>query len=284
MCIIAAKYFPDIGWVAVKNRDRNYVPEISFRKQQQEKLETLYFWDDITAYSEGVNSAGLAILGASLMVLDDEKEITRRGHTHSRDGRRIRQALAYSHPRTAARVLIRKKLTGNTLVFNSHTCILIEAAYHNYHDQDYEYRARIIPHNEVVVRTNHGIWLPWAGYQRTQGDLGESASRVSSESRLLLAQYAAERAQTPMELVDSLCEKYIDDPQLNVFRTTTDEKKMRTTAQLLIVPKEHTLYVRPVQSRIDYDFWQHNQPDQKTWVEILSNRPFYRNHQDSLLL
>jgi len=24
MCVIAAKYFEDFGWVGVKNRDRNY--------------------------------------------------------------------------------------------------------------------------------------------------------------------------------------------------------------------------------------------------------------------
>lgn len=282
MCIIVGKYFPGIGWVAVKNRDRNYVPEISFRKQQKENKEILYFWDDITAYSEGINSAGLGILGASLMVLDDEKEITQRGRTHSKDGRRIRQALQYGNPQTAARVLVRKKLTGNTVIFNSETMILIESAYRDHKRNDYEYRARIIPHNEIVVRTNHGLWLPWAGYQRSDSDLGQTASRVSSESRLLIAQYVAEQAKSPMELIDGLCRNYIKNPQLNVFRTTTDDKKMRTTAQLLIIPREKTLYVRPVQSHMTYDFWRQNQPDQQTWVEILSNRPFYRGHKAKL--
>lgn len=32
MCIIVAKYFDKVGWVGVKNRDRNYVPEISFKR------------------------------------------------------------------------------------------------------------------------------------------------------------------------------------------------------------------------------------------------------------
>lgn len=75
MCIIIGKYFKDYGWVAIKNRDRNYVPEISFKKTTKDNIEILYFWDNITQYCEGINSAGVGILSASLMVLDDEKEI-----------------------------------------------------------------------------------------------------------------------------------------------------------------------------------------------------------------
>lgn len=280
MCIIIGKHFPGIGWVAVKNRDRNYVPEISFRKKNKNKLETLYFWDDITAYSEGLNSSGVSILGASLMVLDDEKEITQRGRTHSKDGQRIRQALQFTDPVKAALYLIKKKLTGNTIIFNSDTMVLLESAYHK--NEKYDYKIKVIPKNQIVVRTNHGIWLPWAGYQRRSDDTAETASRVSSESRLLIARYIAQKANNPMQLIDGLCQTYVDNPQLNVFRTTTDSKKMRTTAQLLIIPKEKTLYVRPVQSHMIYDFWKNNQPDQQTWVEILSNRPFYKNNQASL--
>ena len=51
MCTISAKYFPTVGWVAVKNRDRNYVPEISFRKKESDGIEITYFWDDITQQS-----------------------------------------------------------------------------------------------------------------------------------------------------------------------------------------------------------------------------------------
>ena len=69
MCIVAGKYFPGTGWVAVKNRDRNYIPEISFRTFKSDGLEVTYFLDDITQYCEGINSAGVGIVSASLMVL-----------------------------------------------------------------------------------------------------------------------------------------------------------------------------------------------------------------------
>lgn len=56
---------------------------------------------------------------------------------------------------------------------------------------------------------------------------------------------------------------------------------MRTTSQILIIPKEKTMYVRPVQSHMHFNFWELNHPQQKTWVEILSNRVLYLNLKDS---
>lgn len=91
MCIVIGKYFEEYGWVAVKNRDRNYIPEISFRKKMHDGVEILYFWDDITQYCEGLNSSGIGILSASLMVQNDEKEIEKRSKGPSPDGKRIKK-------------------------------------------------------------------------------------------------------------------------------------------------------------------------------------------------
>lgn len=102
MCIVIGKYFSGTGWVAIKNRDRNYIPEISFKKNTARGVEILYFWDDITQYCEGMNSAGVGILSASLMVLDDEKEISKRSKTPSKDGAKIKKALQYPNAKLTA--------------------------------------------------------------------------------------------------------------------------------------------------------------------------------------
>jgi len=59
---------------------------------------------------------------------------------------------------------------------------------------------------------------------------------------------------------------------MNVLRTTTDRKMMRTTAQEMIIPIERTFFLRPVQTKMEIDFWRLNQLKQDMWVEILSNR------------
>jgi hypothetical protein len=282
MCVIVAKYFDNVGWVGVKNRDRNYVPDLSFRKKKNKNTETLYFWDDITQYCEGMNDNGICVLSASLMVLDDEKEITVRTKTPSKDGIKIQKALRLTDIKAVAMSLIKQKLPGCTLIFNRETCYLLEGAWApgGYEDKDYKYVIEEIPHDQTVARTNHGLWLKWSGYQYGADD-SESMSAISSRSRLLIAQHVVDHAQTPAQLIDWLTKKYVDNWQLNAMRLTDERKMMRTTAQLMLVPKDLTMFVRPIQSNIKFNFWKLNgAKDNKMWVELLTNRVLRTGEDD----
>ena len=276
MCIIIAKYFDGIGWAGAKNRDRNYTPTLDFVENTEHGVERMMMHDKVTGYKEGINNYGLSILNTSLDVYDDESEVEAGTADTSPDGRHIAAALLFKDPVDAVRLLIKRKLGGCTIVFNKETMYLIEAS-----DKDgkapYKYKAKKIPNNETVARTNHGLWLPWAGYQRSDSNKSNMLSRLSSESRLLQAQAVVESAQDPEDLVDGMCQVYINDPQMNIMRTSTERKKMRTTSQQLCVPKERTLYCRPVSSHLQFDFWTLNRPDTNVWVEILSNRALWQN-------
>lgn len=282
MCIVIGKYFEDVGWVGFKNRDRNYLPEISFKKVKKGNLEILYFWDDITQYCEGMNSAGIGVLSASLMVSDDEKEITNRSKSPSKDGIKIKKALTYGDVKAVAMSLIDQKLTGNTLVFNKDHMFLLEGTWRpgEYKAKGYEYVIKEIKKEETVCRTNHGIWIDWAGYQYNPENTSETTSRISSESRLKIAEYVAANAESPIDVLDDLSKNYTNNGQLNAIRTTLKKKMMRTTSQIMIIPSEGTMFIRPVQSHMAFNFWDLNSPDQKLWLEILSNRVLYKNlHQ-----
>lgn len=282
MCVVVGKYFPKYGWVAIKNRDRNYIPEISFKKKIIDDLEILYFWDDITQYCEGLNSHGIGVLSASLMVLDDEKEIETRASRPSKDGIKIKKSLTHSDVKSVAKSLIEQKLTGHTLIFDQETMYVLEGAWKpgRYKHGDYDYVIKKLPKDQFVARTNHGIWLPNAGYQRKDDDEAQTLSCISSESRKLIADYVTDKAEDPNDILDGLAINYTHNNQLNALRTTTEKKKMRTTSQIMIIPKEKTMFVRPVQSHITFNFWKLNNPSQKTWIEILSNRTLYTNFND----
>jgi hypothetical protein len=281
MCVVVAKYFDNVGWVGVKNRDRNYVPDLSFRKKKNKNTEVLYFWDDITQYCEGMNDSGVCVLSASLMVLDDEKEITVRTKTPSKDGIKIKKALQFTDVKAVAMSLIKQKLPGCTLIFDRETCYMLEGAWApgGYEDEEYKYKIEEIPHHTTVARTNHGVWLKWAGYQYTHDD-NETASAISSRSRLIIAQHVVDSAETPAQLIDLLTKKYVDNWQLNALRLTDEKKMMRTTAQLMLVPKELTMFVRPIQSNITFNFWKLNNDNSKLWVELLSNRVLRKGEED----
>lgn len=279
MCILVAKYFPEVGWCGAKNRDRNYIPDLCFKREDIEGLERLLYRDNVTQYREGLNDEGVCILSASLMVADDEKEVKEPNKSHSGDGEKISKALKLPTVAEATKFLIKEKLTGNTIIFDRDKLMLLEASKRKKTNgfDEYVFNVKAIPHSEAVARTNHGIELPWAGYQKT-GSENERMSRKSSESRLKIARRVVENAKTPLALIDLLCGKYTEDPQMNALRTTTDRKKMRTTAQILLMPAERTMYVRPIQSDISFNFWKMDDPEADTWVEILSNRPLWQGH------
>lgn len=278
MCIIVAKYFPGIGWAGAKNRDRNYTPTLDFIEDNRQGMGRMMMHDQVTGYKEGINSTGLSILNTSLDVYDDETEVEAGEVDSSPDGKIIAQALLYKDPMDAVRLLIKKKLGGCTMVFNERDLYLIEAT-----DDDgtrpYRSIVKKIGRGNTVARANHGLWLTDAGYQRTRGDKSETLGRISSEARLLQAQALVEAAQEPEDLVDGMCQVYINDPQLNIMRMSTQRKKMRTTSQQLCVPQERTLYCRPISSHVEFDFWDLNRPDTNVWVEILGNRELWQNVQ-----
>lgn len=278
MCIIVAKYFPEIGWAGAKNRDRNYTPTLDFIEDNRQGMGRMMMHDQVTGYQEGINSTGLSILNTSLDVYDDEAEVEAGDVDSSPDGKIIAQALLYRDPMDAVRLLVKKKLGGCTMVFNQRDLYLIEAT-----DDDgtrpYRYLVKKINPKNTVARSNHGVWLTDAGYQRTRGDKSETLGRISSDARLLQAQAVVEVAREPEDLVDGMCQVYINDPQLNIMRMSTQRKKMRTTSQQLCVPRERTLYCRPISSHVEFDFWDLNRPDTNVWVEILGNRELWQNVQ-----
>lgn len=274
MCIILAKWFPGIGWAGAKNRDRNYTPTLDFIESSAGGLQRMLMHDQVTGYKEGINSSGLSILNTSLDVLDDETEVEQGLTDSSPDGKHIARALLETDPVEAVLILLRRKLGGCTIVFNRSELYLIEAS-----DQDgtkpFKYIVKKIDKRNTVARTNHGIWLDWAGYQKRPGDRGETLSRISSEARLAQAERVVAEAKKPIDLVNGMCAINTSNPQLNILRTSTDRKKMRTTSQQLCVPNERTLYCRPVSSNLQFDFWKLNKPDTGVWVEILSNRQLW---------
>lgn len=271
-----AKYFPKVGWAGAKNRDRNYTPTLDFVENTSHGVSRMMMHDKITGYKEGLNSHGVSILNTSLDVYDDESEVDAGTAETSPDGRHIAEALLHKDPLISVKVLIKRKVGGCTIVFNQEDLYLIEAS-----DQDgkapYKFLVKKISKNNTVARTNHGLWLTWAGYQRKPTNKSETLSRISSDSRLLQAQAIADAAKDPEDLVDGMCQVYVNDSQLNIMRTSTEQKKMRTTSQQLCVPKERTLYCRPVSSHLQFDFWSLNKPKTNVWVEILSNRALWQN-------
>ncbi len=286
MCVVIAKHLPEYGWVIAKNRDRNYKPVVSIKQSNRNGVQRLYMHDDKTRYTEGVNEYGVAILSASIMVKKDEKEGNAAAGSddqsertyYAPDGYRIRTALFKKTAKSALNTLISMQIPGNTLIADDNDCYILEGAFRDYHgpNKKYEYRFKKLRKTDTVVRTNHGIDLPWAGYQENKDNPHEKASRKSSINRLRIVQKQMDSINNPEDMLQVLSSRPEKDPQMNPIRLDDRRRSMKTTGQLLVIPKERTLHYRPTYSEISLKNYNNiNSTKNKTFFEVISSRKLF---------
>lgn len=266
MCVIVAKYLED-GWVLAKNRDQDYVATLSFLDEKDPKVGEIFVLDDHEIkYKEGMNhDPGLVIITTSLtplLSIEDNKS----------DGDNIYKALHMTDPMEAAKFLVSKEMTGFIFCATPDKLVLLEAARKNTRDGKqgqgvYVSRIRVVPTTETVVRTNHGVELPWAGFQ-TGYDAQQDMWRKSSETRKEIAERLTKKSKTAEELLDALATWDNRDTQLNVFRIENKPRQMRTIFQWALVPKISRVYLRPIQTKMDLKVSK-----EKIHVEPLDNEP-----------
>lgn len=279
MCVVACKYIDELGWVIAKNRDRNYKPIVRIRKSFRESIERLYIWDERTKYTEGVNEFGVGIISASVTVKEDEAEgsqaiknqkdsISKKKRTfYSPDGLRIRTALFEKTALDATRKLIELEIPGNTIVADKERCFLLEGAFV---EDEYVYKVIEVPKTKIAVRTNHGIFLPWTGYSSEIPEQAEK--RKSSEARYSKTAKSLVKSKTLDEILDALSDTSDENPQMNPLRIDLKKNSMRTTGQIVIVPREHTLHYRTIWCETIFDLDKLNTSEEKTFFEIVSTR------------
>ena len=282
MCIIAIRYFPETGFVGVKNRDRNYKTEVKFKQSFRRGVERLFYIDLKTYFTSGINEHGVTILNTSLSVKKDEKigskadKAPKMKKVYAPDGRKIRTALFESTPEKALQHCIDSKLTGNSFIFNRDKAYLLEAVYTNNDTKDFEYKVLKLDKNKSYVRTNHGILLKNAGYQTGTNDEKMEASYQSSMSRYKKAYKALQDVKTPEEMWNCISDSSSDkNPQMNPLRKSKTHGKsiLVTTAQILVNPNENSIHYKPIWGDIDVsNFAKINNGKSKCFFEIISAR------------
>lgn len=282
MSVICAKYFSDVGWVIAKNKDLTYKPTVRIRKSFRRDIERLYIWDEFTAYTEGINEFGVAIVSAKIDLEDHDFRGAKDSQIadfnpsersyYSPDGLRIRTALFESDVLVAAKKLIELEITGNTIIADRERCFVFEAAYvkNDLGEETYVYKVLEVPQEKFVVRTNHGIMLPFTGFQ---SDIPtQSADRASSEVRYKIVTAGLKEALTFQDLLEVISNRDDINLQMNPLRMDDTKGVQRTTGQLVIVPGENTLHYRPIWCETSFDLETLNKETEKTFFEIVSSR------------
>jgi hypothetical protein len=216
--------------ILVKNRDRKYKAEVEAIHELRDGVEVLYIHDLGTDWSEGLNEYGIGITNATLMVNQDEREgvgIKKRRNSISYDGAKIRHALSLTNIESVLSYLTDYKnkksqhngLKGITFVSTPETKYVIEGTT--------KHSPICVEVNlyQTVVRTNHGIYYPGAGYS-------SGIKKESSVSRLEIAERELSKVNKLEEVLDTLAGQYIDNNFLNPYRRLSDHE-IFTTGQIL---------------------------------------------------
>ena len=236
-CIVIAKQYGD-DMILGKNRDRNYNPILKvIRDITPYGIEMCYVVDDETDWSEGMNQYGIGLVNSALFVKRDEKEFdkSKKAKAKSKDGVRIREVLGKDNLTAAvtAAVEFHGGIKGHTLLGDGKQLISIENT------------SRTKPIVKVkdlskqsLVRTNHGLEHPEAGYQNGN-------DKISSETRL---QNALEILQSNADYHKLFPEFYNHrqdkGPKYDLVRA---QNKLWTSSQLImnLTKKEMILYLIP---------------------------------------
>lgn len=239
-CVIASIMLND-NFVLVKNRDRGYKAKVEIVHEIINGTEVVYWHDMDTDWSEGINEFGIGIVNSSLLVRKDEKEgkevndkkdkqIPKKKSDKS-DGRKIRHGLSFANTKDVIDFIANEKdsLKGQTLISDGKKSYVLEITK--------KYKPVIKPiDDKITVRTNHGVYHKDVGY--TVGK-----KKLSSHTRMELAQDNLKDAKNSKEILDALKEKRNDDPFLNPYRIK-NPFNMQTTGQIYLDLKNKQVIIR----------------------------------------
>ncbi len=189
-CTIIGIKSPDV--LLAKNRDRNYYPKIKIIHEIINNIEVCYLYDVDTDWSEGMNEFGIGIVNSTLQGEMDEKDKIKASSSgkFSNDGEKIRRALGYKNISDAIKSLIsftafssgKNSLSGKPTSLNGHT--LIGDTSDIYSLEQISTRPPII--NRIttgnIIRTNHGINHPEAGYQTGKDKLSSIVRSIAADT------------------------------------------------------------------------------------------------------
>jgi hypothetical protein len=284
MCIVAVKHFADVGWVGIKNRDRNYKPDISIKHSRKAGIERLLMKDNKTKYVEGLNEFGVAILSTGLSYRTSGgpkgdslwKKIRDKTSYWDTDGNIIGKALLEKTVEKAMKVIIDSEVKGNTIVFSATDAYLIEGYFKNNETKtDYSHKVIKLDENkegwDFKVRTNHVVSLD--GNTVDPNNELEVKAIASSENRYKVTKKLVSKVEVFTDMIAAMSDQSHKDPQMSPMRIT---KKMglnvnHTTGQIMCVPKKLTLHYRPIWCDTSAEFDKLNHKATKTKFEIVSS-------------
>jgi len=236
-CIVVAGEMQGDNFLA-KSRDRNYAPHVRIHREvTPEGLEIVYMHDEDTDYMEGMNSAGIGIVNAALLVGNDEKAV--KGKVKSKDGEIMKKSLECSSLQDCIKTLVSHNggIKGHTIVGNEKVIYTIEmTSQHNPIIKKMK-----SPEEKPTIRTNHGIDHSGAGYTPNR----KPDDYISSKIRQATAEVQIAGVDNIENIAPALTvPRFESDSNYNMSRRT-DNMRTRSQCAMNLGKKHFHFYYFP---------------------------------------
>jgi len=315
MCVIVAKKCKlktgIENWFLYKVRDRNYDPEYELSIKVTKGTEILSLTDKTTTWKEGVSSNGLMIVSSALdnhTDLDDNGQ-TSAGQTAStaqlEKHKLLQKAIASNSVKTATKMLSDGRFVGTSFISDGTTLNILEVYVNNkafdreqakigddeleklsmslqireimkgIGKDDYDIQMKTETKENLVVRTNIGMLLPKAGYQKSDDDLTGYNSSIARYDYTKKAIEELGPEPHPFEVLTAIknLTKVDKDPQHNPIRPKGKPDKdglmMYYTSTIIMLTPTGTLFVIPISSDVEEDSKLRLKKDRKTHFVLL---------------
>lgn len=253
MCVICAVKLPrdrktgkpkdNATWRLAKIRDRTYTPEFKIKRWtvKDNGSSQLFLVDQDTEWTEGVSvdedGTFLGMINAALNNYTDKKDDGSKSKKSSSTGSVssngiiIRNALRCHNIDNCVEHLASNKLDGNTIITDGNRLFVVESYISKatkekyakikgdkrYEDiipaEEYTTVIKEIDDEDIVVRTNHGIFDENAGYTKDDGDSYVSSSRRRDYALKAIKQSVFE----PIDLITELSKLSSKEIDKNAF-------------------------------------------------------------------
>lgn len=234
----------------LKNRDRNYEPQLKIVHEVRGGVEVAYVRDEVTGWVEGLNEFGIGVVNSALQVGRDEaeKKIVQVKGRKSKDGPRILRLL---ESRTLDEAVESAQtyeggIKGHTLIADPEKTYSLEMT------RRHEAHVQVLPEGKIFVRTNHGLYYDDAGYT-------EGPDYTSSIVRREKAQRALRQVEHPDDIPFILMEKRMKDRE-HPNNLVRDTEKMRTTSQLILNLTDRELVLYLIPGKVKFEGYENKLP------------------------
>jgi hypothetical protein len=263
-CIIATGEWGG-SRVLFKNRDRNYIPPLKVYHEIHNGVEILYYKDELTGWTEGMNEFGIGIVNAALSVEEDEKEkkrVTNPGNIKvlNKDPIKVLKALECDNVDDAVDFICNHMggLKGHTFISDGKITKSVELT------KEHECIVKTLRNGGIHVRTNHGIYHETAGYQ-------EGVKRDSSVIRRNRAIKKLREVQYVEDVAPAVYGYRVGkDPfnPLNMVRDSDNKVDMKSTSQVVMDLTNKKMYIYLIPRKVKFLGYLKNNKVKKPKCEL----------------